>query len=134
MKKIIGGMVGFNHLGSDTGAELFVMEENGTIVNITAETDPDDGYRSWMRINVSEVTLGYAIENTVTADYERFLADPIFVEVIIEEGKNYDSVSVRELNGDEFIKIYTDDYDDYYPLACIEYYPEKLSINRNKEN
>lgn len=90
--------------------------------------DPEDGYRSTSRF----------FETTQKCKYT-FPPQPVLVE-------QYDARYGEDFYGTSThgIKIYneqkelilwvgTDNYDDYYPVAIFEYYPENLPINKNNK-
>lgn len=90
--------------------------------NYFAYENPDDGYRSYSEFEETDAPCTnifppqrvmiktYDDENDYTRDKGIIIANPDF-ELIL--------------------KIGTDNYDDYYPMAVYEWHPENLPINKN---
>lgn len=106
----------------DTGegrACLFTLDNE----TYAALEDPDDGYRSY---------LGHiGVVNTkprVTFEPEK---------VVVCGHDAYTEYGIRILNAEtglEILALYTSNLDDYYPCCRMEYNPENLKVNGDKNH
>ena len=88
----------------------------------SCEEDPSDGYRSYTRITLADENLKCMY---------KFPPQTVYIKYILSTG-NYNSWEYRITNedGNLILRLGTDEYDDYYPKAIFEYYPENLPINK----
>ena len=93
--------------------------------------NPDDGYRSYSVIekakSLDEIKCNYRLPSFPPQDvYVKFkdkkdnLGDPSWECLITNK------------NGELILKLGTDNYEDYYPMAIFEYHPENLPINKDR--
>jgi len=90
--------------------------------NYMALENPDDGYRSYCEVEETDVECTFTFP-----DQEVFL-------LTYDERRGYENVWGIELlnidDGSLILKIATENYDDYYPIAIMEYHPENMPINK----
>ena len=98
----------------------YIFRLNGQ--NYAIYEDPDDGYRSWCEIEATDLPC----KNT-------FPPQEVFVMLYDKEeayGKN-EGIAIYNIDDASLIlKLGTDNYDDYYPTARMEFHPENLPINK----
>lgn len=96
---------------------LFILDG----ITYEAWEDPADGYRSWANIEKSDKTV-------------RFTFPPQEVILIDNENNERDYIRMYDAqNGKLVLKIETDDWDNYYPIARFEYHPENMEVNKNRK-
>lgn len=92
--------------------------------NYAIWANPDDGYRSYCEIEETDLPC----KNT-------FPPQEVFVMLYDEDEGFNTNQGIKIYNIDDaslILKIGTDNYDDYYPCAVMEYHPENLPINKLK--
>lgn len=85
-------------------------------------TDPDDGWRSY---------LSELFEEDIEC---RNMIPPEAVLIVEKKNKNYDGILIYSSNGKLIADISTDNFDDWYPCARCEWYPENLVSNSKVRN
>lgn len=109
-----------NNWGEEGNGYIFLL--NGK--NYAIWENPDDGYRSYCEM-----------EETYLPCTNTFPPQEVFVELYDREegyGKNM-GIIIRNIDDASLIlKICTENYDDYYPCARMEFHPENLPINKLK--
>lgn len=96
---------------------LFILDG----VTYKAWEDPDDGYRSWTNFEESNEKVKFKFPRQ---------------EVILIEDENNEREYIKMYNpknGKLILRIETDYWDEYYPVACFEYHPENMEINKNRK-
>ncbi|MDB4302117.1 hypothetical protein N9924_00980 [bacterium] len=89
--------------------------------NYTILEDEDDGYRSYLG-EIEEVDI--KIDN---------MFEPIDVMCKMKDDGYTDALNVTDCKTLETILIIgTENYDDYYPMCVMEWYPKKMIHNINK--
>lgn len=122
-------------INADTEPWNLWSDSNGYIIVLDGKTyvvfeDPEDGYRSCGFIGYAK---GEVCKNTFPEqrilvrhfDGTKRWSDWYTSKMWYYEFLNPDT---EEL----ILKIGTDEYDDYYPNAILEYHPENLPINSDK--
>lgn len=98
----------------DSGYVKFTLDG----INYVCYEDPDDGWRSYMgELSVSDVPCKYKIPDTECVC--NIISDRFRLVVEFVDLKN-DKV---------FLRIGTEDWDDWYPYCVMEYTPENLHWN-----
>lgn len=93
--------------------------------------NPDDGYRSYSVIEKAKSL------DEIKCDHQLATFPPQEVYVKFTDKKDelgdpsWECLITNEYN-ELILKVGTDNYDDYYPMAIFEYHPENLLINKNK--
>lgn len=109
-------------------SRFHVMNEgNGYIFRLNGKNyaiweNPDDGYRSYCQMEETDLPC----DNT-------FPPQEVFVVLYDCDGdysKNKGILIYNIDDGSLILKLGTDNYDDYYPCARMEYHPENMPINK----
>jgi hypothetical protein len=105
----------------------YEYDQNGYLFRLNGRNyaiweNPDDGYRSYCEM-----------EETDQPCSNTFPPQEVFVELYDCEC-NYErnqGIMIRNIDDASLIlKLGTDNYDDYYPTAVMEWHPENLPINK----
>ena len=92
--------------------------------NYVAVENPSDGYRSYCEIEESD-----AVCTNTFPDQEVFVLN-------YDETRGYNKnwgIEIYNIeDGSLILKISTENYDDYYPMAVMEYHPENMPINKGR--
>ena len=107
----------------------FEDDYNGYIFRLNGQTyaiweNPSDGYRSYCEIEATDLPC----KNT-------FPPQEVFVVLYDGEESYGKNEGIKVYNMDDaslILKLGTDNYDDYYPCARMEWHPENLPINKKK--
>lgn len=120
---MLSGVSNFTYKGWDDDGDGVIIVLDDKIYS--CYEDPDDGYRSY---SVIRAGVPYNVEKKCT---NIFPPQPVNVKFEEYTG-NYNSWDCKITNkdGDLILRVGTDEYDDYYPKAIFEYYPENLPINK----
>lgn len=101
-------------------------ELNALIVRIDDKNylcyeDPDDGYRSHSEFDVTdkECTNTFPPQRVMVMHYDRG-----------RSGYKDCGIEVYNPDFELILRVGTDNYDDYYPMAVWEWHPENLPINK----
>lgn len=94
--------------------------------------DPEDGYRSYSVINKAKSL------DEIKCDHQLPTFPPQEVYVKFTDKKDITGIRCWEClitnqNGELILRLGTDNYEDYYPMAIFEYHPENLPINKNRQ-
>lgn len=99
----------------------YIFRLNGQ--NYVVWENPCDGYRSYCDIRLTDVPC----KNT-------FPPQEVFVQSYNQENRDNETnqgILIYNIDdGSLILKIGTDNYDDYYPCAVMEFHPENLPINK----
>ena len=104
---------GIDHVGCEV---LFQIDGSNYLVI----EDGDDGYRSYMN----------EIEKTDRVIKNTFLGQSVKCE---HQGEETDILKIYSLDNKLILEVGTDYFDDYYPCAVFNYYPENMDINQNNK-
>lgn len=99
--------------GEYLGNNCLIFQIDGR--NYRAVEDPDDGYRSYCNIKVSDVPPKNTFEPTMVRCNAIFDGHGIVMNDIV--------------TNEAVLLMGTDEWDDYYPLCVMHYNPENLTIN-----
>lgn len=85
-------------------------------------TDGADGYRSYISELFEE---DIECRNMIPSE-----------PVLITENKDehHEGISIYSMNGKKIAEIYTDKFDNWYPCAICNWYPENLTINEKNDD
>ena len=99
----------------------YIFRLNGQ--NYAIYENPDDGYRSWCEIEATDLPC----KNT-------FPPQEVFVMLYDKDeayGKN-EGIAIYNIDDASLIlKLGTDNYNDYYPCARMDFHPENMPINKD---
>jgi hypothetical protein len=108
------------HYDYDEDCNGYIFRLNGQ--NYAIWENPSDGYRSYCEIEPTDLPC----KNT-------FPPQEVFVRLYDEQDGCTKDNGILIYNMDDaslILKLGTDNYDDYYPTARMEFHPENLPINR----
>ena len=93
--------------------------------------NPDDGYRSYSIIE--------KVNSLDEINYKQkliiFPPQEVYIKFIDKKDKFGDpswECLITNKNGELILKLGTENYEDYYPMAIFEYHPENLEINKER--
>lgn len=111
-------------------------ESNGDGVILILDGDiyycyenPDDGYRSYSVIEKAKSL------DEIKCDHQlpTFPPQEVYVKFTYKKDElgdpSWECLITNEYN-ELILKVGTDNYEDYYPMAIFEYHPENLPINK----
>lgn len=120
------GQTSFYDEWNCTDIDGVVLQIDGK--NYVVYEDPDDSYRSYGRMH-----------ETDEAPKVVFLAEPVYARNKSERGTDenmwlidWELLELRNVEGELVLEIGTDHSDTYYPLAIFHWYPENLSVNKER--
>lgn len=131
MRIFDGTLLGLNFSEDErVDVALFIGYDKPCIL-ISAVIDPDDGYRSYTSFDIIECEFEDIVKRMAVDKYLTFENSPIDVVVTVDTPEDcvYERFTVTEVGGETFLSVYTDEYDNYYPIGVIEYTPNLLKIN-----
>lgn len=88
--------------------------------------DPEDGYRSTGVLKESDKKCKYTFpEQPVRVEWYNGDHDSCYVKMW--------KLTMRDpYTNNKILVIGTDNYDDYYPMAIFNYYPENMKVNQDR--
>ncbi len=113
LESLVGKKVGF--CGVDN-LSFCVVTPEGERVAFEAVEDPDDGYRSHLD-DVNETSLVGLI----------FFRTPV-ATLTVAHDEDLSGYRLFDKDGHDWLRIGTDNYDDYYPCFTFAYTPPKTEV------